>query len=850
MSPSRSERNPVEELAQEFLERHRRGERPALTEYTSRYPELAEQIRDLFPALVLMEDLRPEPGAITGAFQANGGNGEVSLQPAAGAQKLERLGDFRILREVGHGGMGVVYEAEQVSLGRHVALKVLLTHSLLDPKQLQRFQREARAAARLHHTNIVPVYGVGADEGLHYYIMQFIQGQGLDQVLTELKRLRQIQNSTITRSAVAPGSAPLQADPPGEPGASAVAQALLTGRFTAADRRAGTPTEAEPLLVEGSEPQRVAPLPLPSGQAGETATASHSSSGIHLPGQAEHSTVTHSSRQYFQSVARIGMQVAEALAYAHGQGIQHRDIKPSNLLLDTQGTVWVTDFGLAKAAADHDDLTHTGDIVGTLRYMAPERFNGESDARSDLYSLGLTLYELLTLRPAFDETDRNKLIQQVIHEEPPRLRKLNPAVPRDLETIVLKAIARDPAQRYQSPTELADDLKRFVEDRPIRARRASVRERLWRWCRRNPALAGLLAAVQLSLLGLLALAAWSHQRINHELTEKEGARAEAVKTRDEALALTYHSLLNETRALRLANVPGWRLQALQRLQSLAQLPTPQRDLAQLRSEAIACLGEFDIHEEARFLGHTQSLWSLDFSPDGTLLATAGYDGRLQVWDVKERRSLRELADPALKLAQRHNSLAPLPAVRFRPDGRSLAYATWTPGLGILKLHEAPPDGGRACPAQFPLVRALPGVRPERQPADCRLERWASLTPRPGLAGPEARNSDPGRVSCLFPRGPQSRRRPAGGHRSSERGPALHGCRRQGTGHPGPAPRRRSLAVLQPLGGAAGLRLGGSHGQAVAPHRQRRPDHPAGTHRPRQLRRLQPGRQPGGQRRRR
>ena len=174
-------------------------------------------------------------------------------------------------------------------------------------------------------------------------------------------------------------------------------------------------------------------------------------------------------------MARIGVQVADALAHAASQGILHRDIKPSNLLLDDTGNVWVTDFGLAKAASDGDDLTHTGDVVGTLRYMAPERFNGQGDLRSDVYSLGLTLYELLALRPAFDEADRNKLIKQVMHDEPVRPRKLNPGVPRDLETVVLKAIARDPAHRYQTPADMAEDLKRFVEDRPVRARRASER---------------------------------------------------------------------------------------------------------------------------------------------------------------------------------------------------------------------------------------------------------------------------------------------------------------------------------------------------------------------------------------
>src|SRR5262249_52128959 len=167
-------------------------------------------------------------------------------------------------------------------------------------------------------------------------------------------------------------------------------------------------------------------------------------SAVRLPGQAEGSSLPGSGRPYWQSVARIGIQVAEALAYANCQGILHRDIKPSNLLLDTQGNVWVTDFGLAKAA-DGEDLTHTGDLVGTLRYLAPERFQGQADARSDVYALGLTLYELLTLRPAFDETDRNQLLAQVMHGEPPRLGKLDPALPRDLQTIVHKAIEKDPA---------------------------------------------------------------------------------------------------------------------------------------------------------------------------------------------------------------------------------------------------------------------------------------------------------------------------------------------------------------------------------------------------------------------
>jgi tetratricopeptide (TPR) repeat protein len=213
---------------------------------------------------------------------------------------------------------------------------------------------------------------------------------------------------------------------------------------------------------------------------------------------------------YYRSAAQIGVQVAEALDYAHREGVVHRDIKPSNLLLDTAGQAWVTDFGLAKAD-DSDDLTHTGDLVGTLRYMAPERFQGKADARADVYGLGITLYEMLTLQPAFDDSQRARLIERVTHEEPPRPRRLDPHVPRDLETVVLKAIAKEPAARYATAAALADDLRRFLADRPVRARRSSAGERFWRWCRRNPAVASLIAlvaALLVTVASVATLAAW------------------------------------------------------------------------------------------------------------------------------------------------------------------------------------------------------------------------------------------------------------------------------------------------------------------------------------------------------
>ena len=178
-----------------------------------------------------------------------------------------------------------------------------------------------------------------------------------------------------------------------------------------------------------------------------------------------------SNAKYFRSVARLGVQVAEALEYAHQQGIVHRDIKPSNLLLDTQGTVWITDFGLAKAEGTLE-LTSRGELLGTLRYMAPERFQGQADRRSDVFSLGLTLYEMVTLHPAFECAERAQLIERMLHSDPPTPRQVDRSIPRDLETVILKAIAREPGRRYQTAGEMAADLQRFLSDRPVQARRA------------------------------------------------------------------------------------------------------------------------------------------------------------------------------------------------------------------------------------------------------------------------------------------------------------------------------------------------------------------------------------------
>jgi WD40 repeat protein/serine/threonine protein kinase len=616
MGETRSDADLLDRLAEEFVARQRGGERPSVSDYVARYPELADEIRDLFPALALMERVRPDSGPHSASAPPPGHDGPP----------LERLGDYRILREVGRGGMGIVYEAEQESLGRHVALKVLPATALLDPKHLHRFQREAKAAARLHHTNIVPVYGVGEAGGLHYYVMQFIQGLGLDEVLGELKRLRYDRGG--------PGGPPEPARvgtrPRDGPSAAEMARSLLSG-------------PARPDLAAAAEtathPGSATPSPSPPD------------SSVHLPGQAEGSALSESGRAYWRSVARIGIQVADALAYAHSQGVLHRDIKPSNLLLDARANVWVTDFGLAKAATDADNLTHSGDVIGTLRYMPPERFRGQSDARGDVYALGLTLYELLALRPAFEVANRGELVRQVMHGEVPPLRGFNPLVPRDLETVVLKATDRDPARRYATAADLAEDLKRFVEDRPIRARRVGPVERLWRWARRDPVTAGLVGTIA-GLLLVAAVgatfAAFREDRLRvaaeNSATAERTARGELVRTLYfERIALIDHKLATDHRD--------------QVDELLDQCPPEMRgwEWNYLRHWRQA-----DPYVELR--GHTNWLTTVAFHPDGRHLASGGSDQTIRIWD----RTTGKQARPPL-----YRHLGTIMGLAYTPDGRYL-----------------------------------------------------------------------------------------------------------------------------------------------------------------------------------
>jgi serine/threonine protein kinase/tetratricopeptide (TPR) repeat protein len=420
------------------------------------YPAWAGAIRNLLPALRGLAELgrAVEGGGITPSSDERSGEGG------------RLFGDFRIVREVGRGGMGIVYEAEQVALGRRVALKVLPLAATMDPRAVQRFQLEARVVGWLQHPRIVPVHDVGQVDDVPFYAMQYVEGGSLADLIAELRAPE--------------GRGPDSTPGPAAGGMNSLVAGLLSGRSAPARG------EAE----SGRHPAGPDAGPEPSGAAVAR---------------------TVRSRAYLRTVARLGIQAAEALEYAHGQGVVHRDIKPANLLLDRRGELWVADFGMADVQGDAG-LTLTGDLPGTLRYMSPEQALGKRalvDRRTDIYSLGATLYELLTLRPAVEGSDRQEILRRIAEAEPTPIRRLNPAVPVDLETIIAKSLSKEPAGRYETAGHFADDLGRFLEGRPIAARPVGPVARSWRWCRRNPLQAVLAAGLGMSLLVGLAGITWS-----------------------------------------------------------------------------------------------------------------------------------------------------------------------------------------------------------------------------------------------------------------------------------------------------------------------------------------------------
>jgi serine/threonine protein kinase len=475
---------------QEYMAEIDAGRHPNRKEFLARHPEIAGELSECLQGLAFVRSATPgitgstaHPPVIAAAAAEAQRRAEAELTGAA-----QPLGDFRLVREIGRGGMGVVYEAVQLSLGRRVAVKVLPLAGALDPRQLQRFRNEAQAAAQLHHTNIVPVYAVGYERSVHFYAMQYIEGQSLADVIRELRR-------AAGRPA---GPGPGQSHKRG-------ASSGGGGGAAAAASRERTLSAPEPPSVTANgvtDPAADRWRAVMNGGGGGFGAGS-------LPRATENLTALHGGNKkssFFEAAARLGLQAAEALEYAHQVGVVHRDIKPANLLLDVQGILWITDFGLAQLQTD-SGLTQPGDMLGTFRYMSPEQASGKAvvlDQRTDIYSLGLTLYELLTLERGLQGETREQLLYQIGYVDPRPPRSIDPAIPPELETILAKATAKEPAERYATARAMADDLRRFLQNEPIRARPPSLRDRTVKWMRRHkPVVASALVMLVLAAVGLL-----------------------------------------------------------------------------------------------------------------------------------------------------------------------------------------------------------------------------------------------------------------------------------------------------------------------------------------------------------
>ncbi len=390
----------LDRIAEEFAIAVRNGDSPSIDEFVSRYPDAPSELQRLLRSVAMLEGLKETP---------------------CESPVIRQLDDYSIIREIGRGGMGIVFEAIHRSLGRRVAIKVLSSGLLGDSKHLGRFRREARAAAKLRHSNIVPVFGVGQADQHHYYVMDFIEGMSLR-------------------------------------------ESIDSGRGFG-----------------------------------------------------------------YRKSSQIGVTICDALQYAHSQGVLHRDIKPANLLIDRKGEVWIADFGLAKLL-EQNEITATGEVLGTPQYMPPESFDGTYDIRSEIYAVGLTLYELLTQKPAIEGKSPAEVIRNASSGVITRPRALRTDLPRDLETIVLKCLAHDPRQRYAAVGDVRDDLTRFLADRPIAARRAGMIERALRWSRRQPALASLTFATFGLLMALAIVSAIGYWRTKDALDVASAAKQTAEQS--------------------------------------------------------------------------------------------------------------------------------------------------------------------------------------------------------------------------------------------------------------------------------------------------------------------------------
>jgi serine/threonine protein kinase len=513
--------------------------------------------------------------------------------------RVRYFGDYELLEEIARGGMGVVYKAQQVGLKRLVALKMILAGQLASEEEIKRFRTEAEAAAHLDHPNIVPIHEVGEHEGRHYFTMKLVEGGSL------ADRIKGQVSDAVEK------------------------------------RRKGEKGQESPRGRSPFPPFPSAPFPAAKSE----------------PPDVSYTTM---------EVAGLISKVSRAVHYAHQHGVLHRDLKPANILLDSQGQPHITDFGLARRIESNPAPTQTGTVVGSPEYMAPEQAAGhprQLTTATDIYSLGAILYHLLAARPPFQGKTVLEILKKVVEDEPKPPSSFNPRVDRDIETVCLKCLEKEPERRYRSAEALAEDLERWLRGEPIQARPASVRERAFKWAQRHP-----LRAVGIAALALVTLIGFAG--ITWQWRKAENAREGTLRANVQLSALVNRMRFDRAEDLFTRGNPQSAMPLLALI--LEENPLHRESAARL----ISALDHRQFALPVFEMSHSNFVRFADFSPSGDTIVTASDDGTARLWDVKSAR-------PTGVVLQHSNRVN---TARFSPDGQWIVTASEDATARVWEAH--------------------------------------------------------------------------------------------------------------------------------------------------------------------
>jgi WD40 repeat protein/serine/threonine protein kinase len=613
----------LELIYTEFVLRMELEQKPSPAEYYQRFPAWEDRLRRLFEVHQAVCDNPAGAAGNTATFSRDPYSPHALDSSPGRTDAPRRIGSYELLGEIGRGGMGVVYKARQAGLDRIVALKMILAGPHAGPEELSRFRSEALAVARLHHPNIVQIYEVGDHDGHPYLALEYVDGGSLAQRLDKSPQ-------------------------PARPAAALIE--ILARAVHHAHERGIIHRDLKPaniLLAPNAKSEIRNPKQIPNANEEKTTFETRPAASLGSPDLA--------------AVSDFGFRIS--------------DFSPK-----------VSDFGLAKRLGEGSaDQTRTGAIVGTPSYMAPEQAGGQNKQvgpATDVYALGALFYEMLTGGPPFRGETAFDTLDQVRRRDPVPPRQLQPRVPRDLETICLKCLRKDPARRYSSAADLAADLERWLNGRPVQARPVSSVSRCWSWCRRNPAVAGLLAALFLVLAGGLAGVTWKW----HEADEQSRLALAESAAKDAALADAQKNLYLHTLALAQRE---WLATNVGRADELLDAcPTGLRRwewhyLKRLCHTPLLTLR-----------GHSTWVTSGVYSSDGKMFASGGADGAAKLWDAATGREIRTFRRPVPVPVGTKPRRAPIyipydNCVALSPDGKRLAstcsdrtVAVWNVATGV------------------------------------------------------------------------------------------------------------------------------------------------------------------------